>query len=136
MKMVANFWINETNVDEQHFKLIKNKTRWYGGRKTPPLDTPPCGFENELCQVSEETDSKLTFISLADRTVSKRPGTSYRMEVHYTEIQRQSKLDLMRKVCELPIVVIRVFLDITKIIGSVSGVLAVLLLLLLYNIYR
>ncbi|CAB4000162.1 atrial natriuretic peptide receptor 1-like [Paramuricea clavata] len=58
MHVVAEFWLNEKNIDEQKYKPYKNKTpTWYGGRTTVPLDTPPCGFHGELCQKSEKSDN-------------------------------------------------------------------------------
>ena len=62
MVKVAEFWINETNVEEQELKLVKNKTMWYGGRTDTPLDTPPCGFDDELCQKRDDSDSTFTLL--------------------------------------------------------------------------
>jgi hypothetical protein len=62
MHVVAEFWLNESNIDEQKYKQYKNKTpTWYGGSTTVPLDTPPCGFHGELCHTSEKSDSMFTF---------------------------------------------------------------------------
>ncbi len=61
MKTLAEFWINESNIGEQEFVFVRNKSTWFGGRKTVPLDTPPCGFENELCQEIEKSNSTFTF---------------------------------------------------------------------------
>ena len=64
MKEYAVFWLE--SIDTQSVRQTKVKRTWYGGRTTVPLDTPVCGFKNELCQTVPSSDS--TFILFLEKT--------------------------------------------------------------------
>ena len=44
LQVIANYFSNN-----KHLELLTERIIWPGGRTTPPPDTPPCGFEGELC---------------------------------------------------------------------------------------
>ena len=62
MRTFGEFWLNEKNISEQIYHVVKKKLTWYGGRTSVPPDTPKCGFANELCRKREKSDSMLTYI--------------------------------------------------------------------------
>ncbi|XP_031556269.1 atrial natriuretic peptide receptor 2-like isoform X2 [Actinia tenebrosa] len=67
MTETGNFHIVTHTVTQRgtpDFRYKENMTiDWPGGRKTPPKDHPPCGFNGELCSVDEKKDNKTTIIA-------------------------------------------------------------------------
>ena len=63
MRSIGEFWWNAKDIDEQVYHAVKKKLTWYNGRTGVPPDTPKCGFSNELCPNTKESDGMLTFIT-------------------------------------------------------------------------
>ena len=63
MRSIGEFWWNAKDIDEQVYHAVKKKLTWYNGRTGVPQDTSKCGFSNELCPNTKESDGVLTFIT-------------------------------------------------------------------------
>nr|XP_042913606.1 atrial natriuretic peptide receptor 1 [Parasteatoda tepidariorum] len=59
-EVVANYIGTEKQVVDEPGKTI----HWAGGRKNPPLDNPPCGFDNSKCP-KRDNSNQLTTVVLA-----------------------------------------------------------------------
>nr|XP_046916710.1 atrial natriuretic peptide receptor 1-like isoform X3 [Dermatophagoides farinae]XP_046916711.1 atrial natriuretic peptide receptor 1-like isoform X3 [Dermatophagoides farinae] len=53
------------SLSQQFFEVEGKKIHWPNNREGPPPDTPPCGFEGELCLAEAELRSQLVLIITA-----------------------------------------------------------------------
>nr|XP_027196215.1 atrial natriuretic peptide receptor 1-like [Dermatophagoides pteronyssinus] len=53
------------SLAQQFFEVEGKKIHWPNNREGPPPDTPPCGFEGELCLAEAELRSQLVLIITA-----------------------------------------------------------------------
>ena len=55
LQVVANYYGNK----KQYEPVEKRSIYWAGGRTTPPIDTPECGFDGSKCPPEGESRSVL-----------------------------------------------------------------------------